>query len=394
MKIELDFHITEKLQHLLDVLDSAGGQPRFVGGMVRDAIIGTQNSDIDIASKLVPTKVMEVLAKNKISCIDTGSKYGTVTALIGEDKAEITTLRVDTECDGRHTNPIFTDDFAKDALRRDFTINAMSYCPFKKELYDYTNGYEDLIAGKMRFIGNAEERIAEDHLRILRFFRFSDRFAKDLDKASLAACINMRDLLQKISKECILQELNKMIISPSANKVFGQMIDAKIMAEIMPKAAFDLELLQHMYMSEVLRYAALLHKTPADILRKLLRELKFSNANIKGIINLILFRQQNNDLSKATLAELKNIFYPLWVDNIDLKPPLAISSAENNIYFADLLHIIKSPPPIFPVNGDDILALGVTGKDIGITLAKLQRQWIVSEFILSKAKLLEQILYL
>ena len=144
-------------------------------------------------------------------------------------------------------------------------------------------------------------------------------------------------------------------------------------------------------MSFSLRYSALLYKTPVDILRKLLSSLKFSNSNMKEITNLILFRQSRGDLSGQTLQDLKNIFYPLWVDNIDLKPYLAISEAENNTNFADLLHIIKEAPPIFPVNGDDLLALGMTGREIGASLAKLKSQWIESGFILPKAKLLEQV---
>ncbi len=388
MKIELNFHITKKLQHLLDVLKAAGAEPRFVGGLVRDTIIGIRNTDIDIATKLLPTKVMELLGQNQMRCIDTGSKYGTVTALIGETQVEITTLRIDTECDGRHTNPIFTDDFEQDAVRRDFTINAISYCPYKKELYDYTGGYDDLKSGKVRFIGEPKARIMEDHLRILRFFRFSDRFAKNLDKNSLEACINLRYLLDKISKERILLELDKMVMSPTAHKVFGQMLEAKILAEIMPGAVFDLGLLQHMYMDLGLRYAALLYKTPVGILRKLLQNLKFSNSNMKEMITLVLFRQYRGDLSTKTLLELKKIFYPLWVDNIVLKPYLAISDAENNINFADLLHIIKDTPPIFPINGDDLLALGITGKNLGLTLGNLKSKWIESEFALSKQELM------
>ena len=228
MKINLKFHITNQLQHLLDVLKDNNGKSRFVGGIVRDAIIGQENADIDIATTLKPNDIMNILSENKIRYLDLGSKYGTITALVGDEKAEITTLRIDTECDGRHTNPIFTDDFEQDALRRDFTINAMSYCPFAHELYDYTGGYDDLIAGKVRFIGDALLRIEEDHLRILRFFRFSNRFAKFLDEESLESCIKLRHMLNKISKERILMELNRMILSDTADKVFGQMFDAKI----------------------------------------------------------------------------------------------------------------------------------------------------------------------
>jgi poly(A) polymerase len=388
MTINLEFNITAELQHLLDMLNNNGAMPRFVGGMVRDAIIGIKNADIDIATKLLPEQVMQILSQNKIRCIDTGSKYGTVTALIGQTQAEITTLRIDTECDGRHTKPIFTDDFEQDALRRDFTINAMSYCPYKQELYDYTGGYDDLIAKKLRFIGDPKERIEEDHLRILRFFRFSDRFAKALDKASLDSCILLRHMLKNISRERILLELNKMIMSETSDNVFKQMFDAKILEEIIPGAVFDLSLLAAMPLDTALRYASLLHKTDIDIAQKILRDMKFSNSNTKQIMDLIAFKQKNKDSSLLNLKEIKNIFYPLWVDNIQLEPYLAISMMKENKNYEALVQITENPPPIFPVNGDDILSLGITGKDIGITLERIKSKWIESEFSLSKKELL------
>jgi poly(A) polymerase len=388
MTINLEFNITAELQHLLDMLNNNGAMPRFVGGMVRDAIIGIKNADIDIATKLLPEQVMQILSQNKIRCIDTGSKYGTVTALIGQTQAEITTLRIDTECDGRHTKPIFTDDFEQDALRRDFTINAMSYCPYKQELYDYTGGYDDLIAKKLRFIGDPKERIEEDHLRILRFFRFSDRFAKAVDKASLDSCILLRHMLKNISRERILLELNKMIMSETSDNVFKQMFDAKILEEIIPGAVFDLSLLASMPLDTALRYASLLHKTDIDIAQKILRDMKFSNSNTKQIMDLIAFKQKNKDSSLLNLKEIKNIFYPLWVDNIQLEPYLAISMMKENKNYEALVQITENPPPIFPVNGDDILSLGITGKDIGITLERIKSKWIESEFSLSKKELL------
>jgi poly(A) polymerase len=388
MTINLEFNITAELQHLLDMLNNNGAMPRFVGGMVRDAIIGIKNADIDIATKLLPEQVMQILSQNKIRCIDTGSKYGTVTALIGQTQAEITTLRIDTECDGRHTKPIFTDDFEQDALRRDFTINAMSYCPYKQELYDYTGGYDDLIAKKLRFIGDPKERIEEDHLRILRFFRFSDRFAKAVDKASLDSCILLRHMLKNISRERILLELNKMIMSETSDNVFKQMFDAKILEEIIPGAVFDLSLLASMPLDTALRYASLLHKTDIDMAQKILRDMKFSNSNTKQIMDLIAFKQKNKDSSLLNLKEIKNIFYPLWVDNIQLEPYLAISMMKENKNYEALVQITENPPPIFPVNGDDILSLGITGKDIGITLERIKSKWIESEFSLSKKELL------
>jgi len=392
MKINLKFHITQELQHLLDVLEKHEASPRFVGGIVRDSIIGFTSADIDIATRLHPTEIMAILSANKIRYVDTGSKYGTITALVGYDKAEITTLRIDTECNGRHTNPIFTDDFEIDALRRDFTINAMSYCPFLNALYDYTGGYEDLLARKVRFIGAPKKRIEEDHLRILRFFRFSDRFAEILDKESLYACIDLRHLLHKISKERILMEMNKIIASPTAHKILKYMIDSQIMAEIMPEAIYDLDLLEELKDSVTLKYAALLWKTKIEILRKLLLGLRFSKSDNNEIINLVLFKQNNPDLSKVNMVELKNIFYPLWVANIKLAPYISISGVNKNKSFNELMQLIDNTPPKFSLNGEDLISMGVEGKNIGVTLDRLKSQWIKSEFTLSNKELLDSVI--
>ncbi|MGV2432717.1 MAG UNVERIFIED_CONTAM: CCA tRNA nucleotidyltransferase [Rickettsiaceae bacterium] len=352
MKIDLKFHITKKLQNLLDVLKSNNGEPRFVGGMVRDQILGLDIRDIDIASKLFPEEMMIILSQNHIKWVDTGSKFGTITAILGDEKAEITTLRIDTECDGRHAKTIFTDDFEQDAKRRDFTINAMSYCPFSKELYDYTGGYEDLQAKKVRFIGDPERRIEEDYLRILRFFRFSDRFADNVDADSLKACLKYRHCLNKLSQERIIAEFDKMILSKTADEVFTEMQKSKIIEEIMHSIKLDTMLLGKLieitsnckelaeeaiyfynygshslardegFLAEFdisLRYAALFHDNDHIVLKKTLEGMRFSNNRIKQVIELVLFRQKYSDLSSGNLSKFKEIFYPLWIHNTYLR---------------------------------------------------------------------------
>jgi tRNA nucleotidyltransferase/poly(A) polymerase len=195
-------------------------------------------------------------------------------------------------------------------------------------------------------------------------------------------------MLKNISRERILLELNKMIMSETSDNVFKQMFDAKILEEIIPGAVFDLSLLAAMPLDTALRYASLLHKTDIDIAQKILRDMKFSNSNTKQIMDLIAFKQKNKDSSLLNLKEIKNIFYPLWVDNIQLEPYLAISMMKENKNYEALVQITENPPPIFPVNGDDILSLGITGKDIGITLERIKSKWIESEFSLSKKELL------
>jgi tRNA nucleotidyltransferase/poly(A) polymerase len=184
-----------------------------------------------------------------------------------------------------------------------------------------------------------------------------------------------------------------MIISDSADEVFRQMFDAEILAEIMPGAIFDLALLNGMNPESNLRYAALLHNTRLEILQKLLDDLGFSKSDKKQIINLILFRQKNNDLSSKNLLELKNIFYPLWVENMILEPYIFISKVDKNKNFDELMKVIKNIPPKFPMNGDDLKSLDIEGKDIGMILAKLKLKWIESDFALSKKDLEMMIIF-
>ncbi|XVN42748.1 MAG: hypothetical protein RCG15_00010 [Candidatus Rickettsia vulgarisii] len=156
----------------MSILQNGGGAARIIGGAVRDAIIGKINNDVDIATDLLPEQTEKILSEAGIKVIPTGKKHGTIAALLGDEKFEITTLRKDIDTDGRRARVAFTDDFAVDAARRDFTINALSYCPFQHKIYDYFNGVQDLQDKKLVFIGKAFDRIQEDCIRILRFFSF------------------------------------------------------------------------------------------------------------------------------------------------------------------------------------------------------------------------------
>ena len=392
MKIKLNITLTPEIYNILEVLEKNNGSVRLVGGIVRDSIIGIENSDIDIATRLLPTKTMEILRKNNIHYVDTGSKYGTITAITKNGNIEITTLRIDTDCNGRHTNAIFTDDFEQDALRRDFTINAMSYSPFDDELYDYCGGYKDLLDKKVRFIGDPEKRIAEDYLRILRFFRFSDRFAQYLDNPSFEACKKMCGFISHLSKERILMEMSKLLLSPTAYSILQVMIDSGIMKEINAKITWDVALLKEIKSSQLpLIWACLIHRTSPKILEDQLHKMHFKNSDIKRIVNLVKLKQAHPDISCYSTTELQNIFYPLWVDGETMDCYIAITQAVKYNNFDPLNIIISKAPPKFPISGDEIVKKGFTGKDIGYTLDKLKLIWIQSDFNISKEKLLEKI---
>src|SRR5688572_2903859 len=177
------------MRPLLDALDAATGATRYVGGCVRDTLLGIPVRDVDLATRLTPEEVMTRLETAGIKAIPTGLAHGTVTAVVGGAPVEVTTLRRDVATDGRRATIAYTDDWREDAARRDFTINALSADPASGEIFDYFGGLADLKARRVRFIGDPLTRIAEDHLRILRFFRFHARFGRGRpDAQGLAAC--------------------------------------------------------------------------------------------------------------------------------------------------------------------------------------------------------------
>src|SRR6478736_2088371 len=164
------------MKRVLDALGADEGLTRYVGGAVRDDLLGLPISDIDLATRLTPDEVVRRLEKARIKAVPTGIDHGTITAISDGHPFEITTLRRDVSTDGRRATVAFTDDWKEDAARRDFTINALSADPRNGEIFDYFDGLDDLEARRVRFIGDPLQRIAEDHLRILRFFRFHARF--------------------------------------------------------------------------------------------------------------------------------------------------------------------------------------------------------------------------
>ena len=203
------------LQALLQVLNRAG-EARIAGGAVRNALLGVPITDVDIATDLPPATVIELTRKQKYSALPTGIAHGTVTVRIDRRQFEVTTLRIDAETFGRRARVRFTDDWQADAMRRDFTINAL-FCDAHGRVYDYVGGYRDLKRRKVRFVGHPRRRILEDHLRILRFFRFHARYGRGApDAEALNACARMRKLIVKLSAERVRDELFKLFLAPAA----------------------------------------------------------------------------------------------------------------------------------------------------------------------------------
>ncbi|MBN8840987.1 MAG: CCA tRNA nucleotidyltransferase, partial [Sphingomonadales bacterium] len=223
------------LTRLADALGAADGDARYVGGAVRDTLLGLDVADIDIATCHAPAEVIARLEAGGIRAVPTGIDHGTVTAVSSGTVVEVTTLRRDVSTDGRRATVAFTDDWREDAARRDFTINALYADLLTGRVYDWFGGLDDLAARRVRFIGDPYQRIAEDHLRILRFFRFHARFGETIDAAGLTACTERANDLMALSRERIAAELLKLLVAPQAVPTIALMIERGIFRPVLPE---------------------------------------------------------------------------------------------------------------------------------------------------------------
>uniref|UniRef100_UPI0012E172A4 CCA tRNA nucleotidyltransferase n=1 Tax=Sandarakinorhabdus oryzae TaxID=2675220 RepID=UPI0012E172A4 len=220
---------------LLQALEAVAGDTRLVGGAVRDALLGLDGADIDLATRFPPDEVMKRVRAAGLKAVPTGIAHGTVT-VVGEGLvAEVTTLRRDVQSFGRHAEVAFTDDWREDAARRDFTVNALYARLPDGAIDDYWGGLADLSARRVRFIGDPLQRIAEDHLRILRFFRFSARFAANIDADGLAACTARANDLMALSRERIAMELRLLLALPDPVATLALMLEAGIFRPVLPE---------------------------------------------------------------------------------------------------------------------------------------------------------------
>jgi poly(A) polymerase len=386
-------------KYILSLLQSYGGESRLVGGCVRDALLNKINYDIDIATTLLPKQVASALSVDKnIKIIPTGIKFGTISVFIDKEKFEITTLRQDVNCNGRYANVEYTDDFSQDAMRRDFTINAISYCPLTETIYDYYNGIEDIKARKVIFIGDAELRIKEDYLRILRFFRFSSDYTNEIDVIGLQACSSLREGIIHLSKERIKSEMNKIISSDNAYKILNEMNNIGILPLIFPEiyncgvldklVNFSKEI--NITLTRDAKYAALFYQqyhNNARSFKKILNDFRFS-AQESGKICSLLDWATSRPINQSVNYLLKEC----WVDFEDYLFYISFGVASSLINSDDARSFIidhKSLPcPVFPINGNDLLETGLAGKDLGTSLKKLKTLWISSDFTMTKTELI------
>lgn len=395
-KIKLDhcpWHDLAGADEVMAALKSDGGQARYVGGAVRDAVLGRAIKDVDIATPLTPEAVMERLKVARIKSIPTGIDHGTVTAVCRGHAYEITTLRHDVETDGRRAKVAFTQDWKADAARRDFTMNAL-YADEDGTVYDYFDGVEDARKGHIRFIGQPLERIQEDALRILRFFRFHATYGKGApDEEGLKACVERRLSLKGLSRERIRDELFRLLSAHDPIPVFELMLENGILEGVVPEER-NLEALKHLVALErAYGFADPLRRTvallPADIntVWDVCKRLKLSNKDTKRAKAMVdgditVSPDMNEKQNKAAL-------YYLGADVFRDRLFLSGRAGEN---LTPQLELARSwRPPHLPINGRDILNHKLAeGPDVGACLRRLETLWVESGFSLSRDQLLEE----
>jgi poly(A) polymerase len=370
----------EGLQRLLSALGADQGETRYVGGCVRDTLLGMSASDVDLATRLQPEEVIDRLRRAKMKAIPTGIAHGTVTAVLRDALVEVTTLRRDVATDGRHATVAFTEEWREDAARRDFTINALSADPVSGAVFDYFGGLDDLDSGRVRFIGEPLQRIAEDHLRILRFFRFHARFGKGApDAAALAACSFRANDLMALSRERIADELLKLLALPRPAPTVALMIDNGILRPVLPEIASD----------GVGRLAALaareaLHGVPADPIRRLAALLPPDPAIAATIANrLKLSKKDGKRLAAAAQAELPEsdpqvLAYEIGI--IEAVDRLLLRSGEDGLGDR-LTRLYGWEKPRLPLGGGELIAMGLQpGPSVSRALRAIEHEWVRSGF--------------
>lgn len=363
------------MKRLLEALGADEGLTRYVGGAVRDDLLDLPVSDVDLATRLQPEEVVQRLEAARIKAVPTGIDHGTVTAVSDGHPYEVTTLRRDVATDGRRATVAFTTDWEEDAARRDFTINALSADPKTGEVFDYFGGLEDLLERHVRFIGDPLRRIAEDHLRILRYFRFHARFGSGKpDAAALAACTTRANDLMALSRERIADELLKLLAISDPAATVKIMVEHGILKPVVPEIGAErLRDLRSLIAAEkeagvapdgLRRLEALLPRSPATAEAVAVR-LKLSNKARKR-----LACAAGGDAGSKPEA----LAYRLGID-------CAVDALLLAGKAADAARISNWHVPRLPIGGGALIARGLAeGPIVARTLRRIEDCWVTAGF--------------
>ncbi len=374
------------------------GSARFVGGCVRNALLGAPVADLDIATKLEPSDVAKRLKAAGFAVHETGIAHGTLTVVCDGTVFEITTLRQDVSTDGRRATVAFTEDWTEDARRRDFTINAL-YADLDGQVYDPTGqGLADIKRRKIRFVGKAETRIEEDYLRILRFFRFNAWYAHDkaMDKEGLAACRELQGGLKTLSAERVWAELKKLLGAPQPFRTVNVMLVGGILETLLPEAsnAEGLQLLcalearKNLAPDPYLRLMAMSGRDELTMAR-LCRRLKMSN---KEKARLMAWAGDQTNLTPDMPEKETKI--ALYIAGRQVALDRAVLRAAGNVsqmaaWWRLYVAAKDWQKPEFPVTGKDLIGLGIAhGPALGKAMRALEALWIKSGFKVEKPQLL------
>ena len=396
---------------LFKALQAGGKEARFVGGCVRNAVFGLPVTDIDIATPELPERVLELLQAADIKAIPTGIEHGTITAVIDHWRYEVTTLRIDVESHGRHATVAFGDDWLADAKRRDFTINTLS-STLEGDIYDPLTGLDDLGQRWVRFVGRAKDRIEEDVLRLLRFFRFQATFAGiTVDRDALAACRLLAPRLNELSAERVRDELFKILEAPNPADTLGLMRGERVLEHVLPEA----ENFGRLRMICWLETTAI--KVPSvqpDTLRRLAATLPCDPSGHQPLAGrLRLSNKQTVRLSTMTSTTVtinpeidvptqRKVLYQLGAD--DVRDQLLLNwaqemsieprhSPQRTEAWLALLNVADNwTHPVIPIKGDDALTLGMKqGPGVGEVLGAVEDWWREGDFKADRDQCLDRL---
>ena len=398
----------EGLQKLLHCLSENGEEARVVGGAVRNQLLGYPVNDIDIATTCVPDEIIKRASENGFKAVPTGYEHGTITVVVKDHSYEVTALRADIEPDGRRAKVIFGRDWKTDAKRRDFTINAI-YADANGKIYDDVNGLADIETETLRFIGTAEERIREDYLRILRFFRLYAWVGKGRpDAEAIKACARLKDGLLQLSAERVWSEVKKMLSAPDPTRALLWMRQAAILGIILPETekwgidAFrpliETERVMRLPPDPLLRLFSIVPRDEVR-LKKMAERLRFSKLEKTRLMD---FARISPIKYNSSDIEIKKLVYHHGKQAVLDELTLALSNARahalsNDNALVEASHYTRLRKlteqydiPVFPLTGKDLLPLGITeGPAIGHKLKALEKRWVESGFLLDRKALLD-----
>ena len=401
MKLDPKRHSWLSDAKTLAVLDALGPDSRFVGGAVRNALLGREVSDIDIATPLLPDVVAKRLTAAGLGAVPTGIEHGTITAIASGTPFEVTTLRRDVATDGRRAVVAYTKDWKEDAARRDFTMNAL-YATADGEVIDLVGGVADLNAGRVRFVGDATTRIREDYLRILRLFRFHAWYGKgEIEPEALRAAAAEKAGLTQLSGERVQKELLRLLEAENPAHVLRTMAAAGILSELLPGAlsitrlerlaAIDAE--AFFTPDSLLRLAALL-PNDVSVADAVAAKLKLSNAqalrltDIAGakekIVSYLSVKEVRKLLYRIDIGPFKDRVFLKWAED---------TKATNAVQWRMLLAVADAwERPRFPLSGREVMLAGVPeGPLVGKILAEVEDWWVDADFIEDEFSLAERL---